>query len=275
MGSPMVLNMGIGADSNGISWIIQKLEGWDGPEVVGQVIQRAADHGAYPAAQFFGPRLMTLTLRASAPDQATRDLARSILGQVLPVNDLCTFTYNEPIPKVAYVRRSGKITETYDNLCEVVFSILMVAPDPRKYSQTVYASGSASSSAAAPITIPAVVPFTLNSGVVPGSIQMMDPGNFPSFPQMTIWGPITGPAITLLQTGQTVSWWNQLVTLRPGDRMTVDFDAKQAFLNGVYVPADVTSGWFTMNPGPNTVVIFSVAGAAAGQLVAAYQAAWI
>jgi hypothetical protein len=271
----MVLNMGAGPDTNGIAWIIEKLEGWDGPDVVGQVIQKAADHGAYPAAQFFGPRMMTLTLRASAPDQATRDLARSILGQVIPVNDLCAFNYNEPIPKVAYVRRSGKITEQYDNLCEVVFSILLVAPDPRKYSQTIYASGSASSSAASPITIPVTVPFTLNNGVVPGSIQFMDPGNFPSFPEMTIWGPLKGPAITLVQTGQTVTWWNQLVTLQTGDRMVIDFDAKQSFLNGVYVPADVSSSWFTINPGFNTVIVSSIAGAAGGQLVAAYQAAWI
>jgi hypothetical protein len=267
--------MGTGPDSNGIAWIIQSLTGWDGPDVSGQVIQRAADQGTYPAAQYYASRSMVLTLRASAPDQATRDLARALLHQVIPVNDLCAFNYNEPIPKVAYVRRSGKITEQYDNLLEVVFTIAMIAPDPRKYSQTIYASASTTATAPSPITIPATVPLTLFNGVAPGILQVNNPGTFETRPDMVVWGPITGPAITLVQTGQTVSWWSPVVTLRTGDQLFIDFDAKQAFLNGVYVPADIISGWFDLSPGLNTISLNSILDTSGGQLSASYQAAWI
>jgi hypothetical protein len=275
MTSPLVISMGTGPDSNGIAWIIQKLEGWDSPQVSGQVIQRAADQGTYPAAQYYGARTMTLTLRASAPTQALRDLARALLQQVVPVNDLCAFTYNEPIPKVAYIRRSGQITEQYDNLLEAVFSVVMVAPDPRKYSQTVYASASATATAPTEITIPATIPITLSTGVAPGIVQCYNPGTYETRPDMVLYGPIAGPAITLITTGQTVSWWNPLVTLRTGDQMLIDFDARQAFLNGVYVPADITSGWFTLWPGQNPISLISAAGNSGGQLLVAYQAAWI
>lgn len=274
MTSPLVLSLGTGPDSNGIAWIIQKLEGWDSPQVSGQVIQRAADQGAYPAAQFYGPRTMTLTLRASAPDQYTRDLARALLQQVVPVNDLCTFTYNEPIPKVAYVRRSGQIPEQYDNLLEVVFSIVMVAPDPRKYSTTIYNTQSTAASAPGLTTIPMTIPAALSAGVAPGIIQCFNPGTYETRPDAIIRGPIVGPAISLVSTGQTVSWQSPDITLRSGDIMVVDFDARQAFLNGVYVAADVKSGWFVLNPGQNQVAL-TAASNSGGQLTMVYQAAWI
>jgi hypothetical protein len=274
MTSPLVISMGTGPDSNGIAWIIQQLQGWDSPQVSGQVIQRAADQGAYPAAQYYGPRTMTLTLRASAPDQATRDLARALLQQVVPVNDLCTFTYNEPIPKVAYVRRSGQIPEQYDNLLEVVFSVVMVAPDPRKYSATVYESQSTSASAPSLITIPATIPATLSPGVEPGIIQCFNPGTYGTRPDAIIQGPIVGPALSLVSTGQTVSWQNPDITLRAGDQLLIDFDARQAFLNGVYVAADIMSGWFELNPGQNQVAL-TAGSSSGGQLTMAYQAAWI
>jgi hypothetical protein len=268
--------MGTGPDSNGISWIIQQLEGWDGPDVSGQMIQRAADQGAYPAAQYYGPRIMTLTLRASCPDQATRDVARALLQQIIPVNDLCTFAYNEPIPKMTLVRRSGKISEQYDNTCEVVFSILMVAPDPRKYSQTIYETNSATTTPQNVITIPVTIPFTFPTGVAPGSLGAVNPGTYETRPDAVVYGPIVGPAITLLNTGQTVSWQNPLLTLNPGDLMVVDFDAKQAFVNNNYVPADITSAWFTLSPGSNFVSITSSHPASnGGTLVMVYQAAWI
>ena len=43
----------------------------------GQVIQRSADHGGWPAPSYYGPRIITLTVMASAPTQALRDAARA------------------------------------------------------------------------------------------------------------------------------------------------------------------------------------------------------
>jgi hypothetical protein len=112
--------------------------------------------------------------------------------------------------------------------------------------------------------------------VTPGVIQAFNPGTFETRPDATIWGPINGPAITLLNTGQTVSWRNPALSMNFGDRLDIDFDARQAFLNSVYVPADIISGWFTLSPGSNYI---SVGGSQpitdSGVMVMSYQAAWI
>ena len=54
------------------------------------------------------------------------------MQQVVPVSDLGTFSYDEPVPKVAYVRRnaSAGVTETCPTLCDVVFTVPLVSPGP-------------------------------------------------------------------------------------------------------------------------------------------------
>ena len=122
-------------DGNGICWLWQKLEGWDGPDVQGAgVIARSGDHGAWASPQYFAARTMTLTVTASAPTQALRDTARALLQQAVPISDLAQLRYDEPVSKYAWVRRSGKITESYPTLSDVTFAIGLVAPDPRKYA---------------------------------------------------------------------------------------------------------------------------------------------
>ena len=51
---------------------------------------------------------------ASSPTQAIRDQARAFMQQVVPICDLGVFTYDEPVPKLAYVRRnaSADVTRT-------------------------------------------------------------------------------------------------------------------------------------------------------------------
>ena len=56
--------------------------------------------------QYYAARAITLTVTASAPTQALRDLARALLQHAVPISDLAVFTYNEPVPKQAAVRRS-------------------------------------------------------------------------------------------------------------------------------------------------------------------------
>ena len=102
----------------------------------GGVIPKSGDHGAWASPQYYAARTLTLTATASAQSQALRDVARAQLQQAVPVSDLATLRYDEPIPKVAYVRRSGQVTEAYPTACDVTFTIGLVAPDMRKYAAT-------------------------------------------------------------------------------------------------------------------------------------------
>ena len=54
-------------DTNGITWLWQKIEGWDSPDIQGAgVIPRSGTHGAWASPQFYAARTLTWTVTASA-----------------------------------------------------------------------------------------------------------------------------------------------------------------------------------------------------------------
>jgi Siphovirus-type tail component, C-terminal domain len=250
--SPASISFGQ-VDASGITWLWQKLEGWDGPDVQGGgVIPRSGDQGAWASPQYFAARTLTWTVTASAPSQALRDLARELLSAAVPVSDLATLTVSEPVPKLAYVRRSGKITESYPTLADVTFVVGLVAPDPRKYGTQVYSqSANALPSGGTGFTSPFTPPFTVPAQAPGGSMAVSNNGNFETRPLITVTGPVTGPGLVNVTTGQTVSWSG--LTVPAGSQLAVDFGARQALLDGGYAPADAFSSWWTLPPGTSTI----------------------
>lgn len=255
-------------DSNGITWLWQKLEGWDGPDVQGAgVIPRSGDHGAWASPQYYAARQLTLTVTASAPTQALRDTARALLQQAVPISDLAQLRYDEPVPKFAWVRRSGKVTEKYPTLSDVTFTVGLVAPDPRKYStvQRSQTIGLTPAGAGGGMVEPFTVPFTLQAASAPGAATAVNGGNFESPAVVVISGPVSGPTLSNAVTGQTVSW--STLTLNSGDVLAVDMLNRQAYVNpsmvskdpgvpssgGTYWPADATSSWWQLQPGGNQI----------------------
>jgi hypothetical protein len=255
--SPATISFGA-VDGNGICWLWQKIDGWDTTDVQGAgVIPRSGDHGGWPSPAYYAPRTMTWTVTASAPTQALRDLARSILQAAVPVSDLAVLTYDEPVPKQALVRRSGKIPETYPTLADVTFSVLLVAPDPRKYGTQLKSDVAYTlNNSGIGFTLPLALPLALPAQPVGGTLQLLNAGNFETRPVVTISGPITAPALVNQTTGQTVSWSG--LTVPAGSTLTVDFNVRQATLGGAgataaYRPADAFSVWWTMPPGMSTI----------------------
>lgn len=270
-------------DVNGITWQWQKIDGWDSPQAVGSVIQRSADHGAWAAAQYAGPRILTLTVMASAPDQETRDLARALLQQAVPFGatstDLATLLYNEPVPKQVQVRRNGgaAITEQAITLTDVIFTIPLVAPDPRKYSPLVQTDTVIlAPPIVSPLTLPlgSGLPVTAPSASPPDSatVTAVNAGSFETRPSISLTGPITGPSIVNATTGQQISYSG--LTLGPADVLTIDTDNRQSFVNGVFTPADPFSAWWVLQPGSTTVYASgqSPGGAA---LTISWSSAWM
>jgi Phage tail protein len=241
-----------GVDETGTSWLLEQVQGWDGPDTSGQVIQRSADHGGWAAAQYYAPRLLTLTVLASSPNQAARDMARAKLQQAVPVNDLATFTYGEPVSKQVQVRRTGKLTETYPTLTDVEFQVALVAPDPRKYatslSQQVTTMGLSSG---AGVPVPLVLPLAFPDGTTGGSTTVTNGGTFETRPTVTVTGPIVGPSVVNVTSGMAVSY--SALSLGPSDHLVIDFDARTAQLNESFRPADPYSAWWTLQPGPNVL----------------------
>lgn len=257
------ISIGTGPDANGISWIWQEIKGWDSPDVAGQVVQRSGDHGGYPAPQFYAARIITVTIMATAPTQALRDYARSLFQQIIPVGitpgDLAMLVYNEPVPKQAQIRRSGKIPEQYPSLTDAIFTANLVAPDPRKYSTTrntvtAYMAGGAGGGS---MVVPFTVPFSLAPGLPPGTATCVNGGTFETRPQVLIRGPVNGPVITNVTYNRSVSF--SQVSLGAGDSLLVDLDAMCGFFDGgAYRTADLSSAWWTLWPGVNVIDVGGV-----------------
>ncbi|WP_052432819.1 phage distal tail protein [Streptacidiphilus carbonis] len=276
-------------DANGICWLWQKLEGWDGPDVQGAgVIARSGDHGAWASPQYYAARQLTLTVTASAPTQALRDTARALLQQAVPISDLAKLRYDEPVPKFAWVRRSGKVTEAYPTLGDVTFTIGLVAPDPRKYAvtQRSLAIGLTPAGVGGGMIEPFTVPFTLQAAAAPGAATATNGGNFQTPAVAVMTGPVVAPTLSNTTTGQTVSW--STLSLAAGQVLVVDFLNKQGYVNptmtstspgipstgGTYWPADAASSWWQLAPGSNQVQFGGIA--ASGATVTYYWAdSWV
>lgn len=259
-------------DANGIGWILVDFDGMDGVDTVGQVVQRAGDHGGYATPQWYGSRVFNLTVRASGPSQALRDVARATLQQAIPVSDLALFRFDEPIPKQMLMRRSGRIPEKYVALTEVEFSIALVAPDPRKYSTVLHQLTANQGAMAAGLAPPWTPPITLPAGSPPMAVSCVNAGSFETRPVVSIQGPVTAPAVVNQTTGQAVSF--SALTLGASDVLAVDFANKQGLLNGVFRPADLWSSWWVMPPGATGVQVTGTASTGASMTVA-WRDAWI
>jgi hypothetical protein len=170
------------------------------------------------------------------------------------------------------VRRSGPILETYSTLVDAIFSIPLVAPDPRKYGTVLHTLTATQASAAAGLAPPFTPPFTLPAGAPPMAVACTNAGSFETRPTITITGPITSPAVVNQTTGQTIGFTG--MTLAASDVLVVDLAAKQATLNGVYRTADVGSSWWVLPPGTTTVQVTGTA-ATGAQMTVTSRDAWI
>lgn len=259
-------------DATGTAWILSDVDdGWGSPPVVGQVVQRQGNHGGYATPAYFGPRVFNVTVTAVAATQAMRDVARAALQQAFPVNDLALWRLDEPVPKQCQVRRSGQIMEKALNTVHCQFGIALVAPDCRKYSTVLQTVTAAQGAGAAGIAPPWTPPITLPAGAPPMSVSCTNGGNFQTEPTVTITGPITGPAVVNQTTGQTVSFSGLVVGA--SDVLVVDFYNQQGSLNGSFRPGDVSSSWWTMQPGTTGIRVTGTASTGASMTVA-WRDAW-
>lgn len=266
------VQVGLGAvDANGTAWALLGVVGMDDAPTDGQVIQKSGDHGGYPTPQFYAARPISLKVRASAVSQQARDAARALMQQVVPVSDLATFVYNEPVPKTLLVRRSGGVKETYPTLLDVEFTVGLIAPDPRKYGAATSVTVIANSQTLG-ITPPVTPPITLPAQAPPGAATVTNGGNFETRPQILITGPITAPGIYNQTTGQTIGF--STLTMGAADRLTIDLLAKVAYLNGGQIPADLWSSWWVLQPGTSQVILQGAGGAGA-QMTISFNDAWM
>jgi hypothetical protein len=279
IGVPTDLEFGA-VDTNGTAWMIRGWQGMgaDGVATSGQVVQRGGDHGTFATPQWYGSRTITLTVHATARSSALRDVARAYLQQAIPVgsggpNDLALLRWDEPVPVQMAVRQNGPPVETRMTLTDVEWSVLLVAPDPRRYSTVLHQVSVVTGALPAGLAPPLTPPLHLPAGAPPMEVSATNAGSFSTGPFVTIYGPVVAPGVVNLLTGQQVKY--SALTLAAGDVLVIDFLNKTATYNGVYRTADVASSWSMLLPGvPTTYQMLGTPSGSASMTVS-WRDAWI
>lgn len=267
-------------DDFGVAWVVEEEDGWSSsPPVRLAAEEREQDDGAYDADTFYGPRLITLTGRASAPDNAAMVAAKLRMAAVCANlrAGLKLLAVGEPdATRYALVRRAADVKVKDQGNKLFSWQLQLLAPDPRKYTASVVVATGLSSTAggaAMPMVFPLV--FT-GAGGTTGIVTVTNAGTYPAKPVLRVTGPVSDPVLENITTGRRLMLTG--LTLSAGDYLDIDMDARTVTLNGStsrrgYVAAG--SDWWTLDPGDNAVRFGASAYNATAQLQVTAASAWV
>lgn len=264
-------------DAAGVAWRIgaDGLQGWDSPEVRTQISQREFDHGAWMGPVYFGERPITLSGTVVAPDAPSLDAAIEQLLAADALGDTTLVVY-ESIPKQVVVRRSGKPIIKRETDSVVTFSLMVTAPDPRRYATSQQIVSTALPSISGGLVLPATPPWLLSATSVSGAIAALNAGSMGSRPVFTITGPVNQPQVATTYPDGSVKALAYSQNLVTGDVLTIDTDAHTVMLGGASRRRYISGDWPEIPA--NTQVLFQFRAAtynAAALLTAAWRSAWI
>jgi len=269
-------------DNNGVIWTMAPLDGWhEAPNPRLTMQPRPSEHGAFDGNGFNDPRVITIPGTAIAPDLATAKQARDAVASVAgdPKLGLTVLTvYVEGNPTMqAEVRRSAPTkTSAIGSSCGFAFSMILTAPDPRRYSAALKTpSVGLASPGAGGLVFPLTFPLVFGAGASGGQLDLDHQGTTATWPTWRILGPCTGPSITDLTTGARLVF-DPTFSVPAGVECVVDTDLKTVLMQGVsYRSSLFTAEWFEIQPGGTTVRFAATSSFdPAALLTAEYREAW-
>lgn len=220
-----------GVDGLGVAWSLQQFDGWDGSDVRAGFQDREADHGAWADPVYLGSRPITLAGTIVAPDRPTLDGAMDQLRAAASVTDTTVVVW-ETTPKQATVRRSGKVLLQYVTDRIATYSVMLTAPDPRRYSTVLQSGTTMLPSTSGGLTLPATAPLAVSAVTVAGTIPAANAGTVGTRPLFTISGPVSQPQVLVQLPDGTVRVLAFSQDLASGDQLVIDTDAHSVTLNG-------------------------------------------
>jgi len=266
-------------DAQGTEWILSRFDGWHAaPPPRTSLTDRPGEHGAFDGPAFLTPRVLAVEGTAIAVDLASALRARDIVASVCSDDALLyTLQVSEPgrPTRTIGVRRSGETKTSPVHGNAFSWSLLLVAPDPRRYgpaqSQLVglpQPSGG--------LLFPLVFPLVFGAGQSGGQMTLTNSGTRATWPTWQILGPVTGPFVT--DTGNTGKQlaFDPTFSVPAGQTVTVDTDAKTVLLAGVSRRDRLfTAQWFPLTPGSTVIAFGSASGFdAAAKLTGTWKDAW-
>ncbi|WP_263165390.1 phage tail family protein [Streptomyces sp. SCSIO ZS0520] len=264
-------------DSAGVAWRLQVLEGWDGAEVRTDMQPREADHGAWAAPGYLGERPITLGGLIEAPDRPALEEAMDRMRAEVGLADT-VLTVWESTPKQCLVRQSGRLVMQYQSDRIATYSVLVTAPDPRRYGTVLRQASTALPVSTGGLAPPVTPPVTITATTVVGSLDAANEGSFETRPVFVIDGPVDSPQILAQMPDGSVRFLTYSQSLATGDRLVLDTDAKSVILNGNASRRRFLStptGWPVIPAGSSVGVLFRAAFYNSGALLTVqWRPAW-
>lgn len=156
------------------------------------------------------------------------------------------------------------------------FSIQIVAKDPLKYGDLITATTLLPSSSGGLIR-PSTWPRTWTGVSNSGQVVLNNTGNAPAPVWLRIDGPIPagGWSVTHIRKQQTLTFATSLA-LAAGEFVTVDMEAREVLAQGQAPRSGYVTGrgWFSLDPGENTIAFSAQNYSATAQLTVTTKPAW-
>lgn len=265
-------------DALGVDWGLTSEESpWSpSPQPRSVTGENATDHGSWDATQFYGPR--TYALEGDATVRFGSDAllvqAEQRLKAAIGLKPFDLRFVESGFDRQATFRRESPLSWRYMTPTWAIFSVSIVAPDPRIYSTDTYNASVAFPTSTGGMSWPAVWPATWDAVTVTGEMSLSNDGTETAWPTYRIDGPVAEPVIVNADTGQSMHF---SITLGPGEWLTVDTGSHEVLGNGDPNASrrNVFHGdWFGLAPG-STTVRFNGASGVGSTLSASWRSTWI
>jgi hypothetical protein len=267
-------------DAAGVKWWVTSVEGWrSGAPLRVSLEDRPQRDGSFDAPSFRGSRVVTMMGRAVAPDPVAAELAmyrfKALLADGSGLKPLVAHELANRLR--AEVRLSDlPRAELRPGRVEFDFQAVFVAPDPLLYSAdlSTFTLTLPATSTLGGMTVPFTVPMTVAAPAgSTGEKNTFNAGTFPTFPTVTIQGPVTDPVLENVTTGRRL---RLKYTLASADSLVVDFDNGMVLLNGNTPVGALASGssFWPLVKGNNLIRYTAFTGASGAPATISYRSAW-
>lgn len=243
----------LGTYSSG--YIIEKLKGFDFPEVNVDVSNRGQYHGARLNSYAYGERMYTINAKIYGDTASEFETRRQALQKALDIHSgeqTMTFATRGGLSLQADVIANAKFGVSYQKGSNMWSDVIiqLVSQYPFILSQTLN-SEEVTPFSGGGFGIPFGIVFSMGVGGS-GVATVTNDGNGRAYPTITIQGPIENPSIQNTTTGETFSFIYTLSTST--DSIIVDTYNRTAMLNGATNIKQYFSGdWLTLASGDNSI----------------------
>lgn len=236
----------------------------DVPAMLGANSERPGRHGASPGRKRLGERVIEASVHAPAGASSTVVAAVRAATTVAedPVEEDLVIWSGTSAPVLVRGRLERRAVPCDPDAGYPYWRAVLqwVCCDPRLYSLSEHSTSvGLPAPPATGLGFPLVFPLDFGTGSAASQVSATNAGGVSTWPVIEIDGPVTGPIVTCVATGQRLvfdpSW-----SIPAGVTVSVDTDARSVAIGSVsYRSRLFTAQWFPLPPG-TTVINFSSVG---------------